>query len=61
MAEDRRQQEDLARRQADKDHRGAINRAALAAMVEGGMPEDCAKQAVTLIAKGQVPGITINY
>jgi len=61
LAEDRRQQADLARRQADKDHRGSTNRAALAAMVSGGMPEDCAKQAITLIAKGQIPSVTINY
>lgn len=58
---ERRQQEEVARRQADKEHRGTINRTAMQAMIDGGMPEECAKQAITLIARGQVPGITINY
>ncbi|USZ48097.1 hypothetical protein [Halomonas sp. DN3] len=61
LAEERRQQDELARRQADKQHRARINRAALEAMIDGGMPEDCAKTAITLIAKGQIPSITINY
>lgn len=61
LAEERRQQDELARRQADKEHRARINRAALEAMINGGMPEDCAKTAITLIAKGQIPSITINY
>ncbi len=49
------------RREADKAHKAKINRAALAAFVKGGMPEECAKQAVTLIAKGEIPAVTINY
>ena len=36
-------------------------RAALDAFVLGGMPPDCAKQAVTLIAKGLIPNIRITY
>lgn len=60
-AEQRRQQEEAARRQADKEHRARVNRAALQAMLENGMPEDCAKQAITLIARGEIPGIVINY
>lgn len=31
------------------------------AMIDGGMPEQCAKDAVTLIIEGKVPGVTINY
>lgn len=49
------------RREKDKAHKASINRAALDALVAGGMPEDCARQAVTLIAKGQIPNIRINY
>lgn len=49
------------RREADKAHRAAINRAALEAFVAGGMPEECAKQAITLIAKGLVPAVKITY
>lgn len=60
-AQQRHQQEEAARRQADKEHRARVNRAALKAMVGGGMPEDCAKQAITLIARGEIPGIVINY
>jgi len=31
------------------------------AFVAGGMTEECAKQAVTLIAKRQIPNIQITY
>ncbi len=48
-------------READKAHKKSINNAALAAFVAGGMPEDCAKAAVTLIAKGQIPAVRIIY
>ncbi|WLW59858.1 hypothetical protein RA224_21825 [Achromobacter aegrifaciens] len=49
------------RREDDLAHKASINRAALNAFVLGGMPEDCAKQAVTLIAKGLIPSIRITY
>jgi len=52
---------DLARREANKAHKAKINRAALAALVAGGLSEECAKQCVTLIASGQVPGVSIAY
>lgn len=48
-------------READIEHKKAINNAALAAFIAGGMPEDCAKQAITLIAKRLVPNISIQY
>jgi len=48
-------------READKARRAEVNRAALAAFIAGGMPEACAKQAVTLIAKRQIPGVAITY
>lgn len=67
-AERQRQADEQARieaeakaREADKAHKAAINRAALEAFVAGGMTEDCAKQAVTLIAKRQIPNIQITY
>ena len=50
-----------ARREKDKKHKAAINRAALAALVAGGLTEDCAKQCVTLIASGKVPAVSIAY
>lgn len=52
---------EAARREADKAHKGKVNRAALDAFVAGGMAEDCARQAVTLIAKGLIPNIRITY
>lgn len=57
----RREQEEVARRQADKEHRGRINRTAMQAFIDGGMPPECAKQAVTMLAKGEIPNATINY
>lgn len=57
-AEERRQAE---AREADKAHKGKINRAALQAFIDGGMPEDCAKKAVILIASRQIPAVTIHY
>lgn len=58
---ERREQEEVARRQANVEHRRKINQTAMQAMIDGGMPEQCAKDAIALIARGQVPGITINY
>nr|WP_272885858.1 hypothetical protein [Stutzerimonas stutzeri] len=67
-AERHRQADEQARiereakaREADIAHKGAINRAALEAFIAGGMPEACAKQAVTLIAKRQIPNVAITY
>lgn len=57
-AEILRQQE---AREADKAHRATINRAALEAFIAEGMPEACAKQAVTLIAQRKIPNISISY
>ena len=48
-------------RERDEVHRRTINRAALDAFIAGGMPESCAKQAVTLIAQRKIPNIAISY
>ncbi len=68
LDEQRRQQaaaDELVRqqqaRERDEAHRRNINRAALDAFVAGGMPEACAKQAVTLIAQRKIPAIAITY
>lgn len=67
-AERQRQADEQARiereakaREADKAHKKAINNEALAAFIAGGMPEECAKQAITLIAQRRIPHISINY
>lgn len=48
-------------RERDKNHRASINRAAMEAFVAGGMTEECAKQAITLIAQRKIPNIAISY
>lgn len=53
----RQQQE----RERDKAHRRSINRAALDAFIAGGMTEECARQAITLIAERKIPNIAISY
>jgi hypothetical protein len=57
-AEILRQQE---AREADQEHKKQINRAALEAFIAGGMTEECAKQAITLIAQRKIPAIAIQY
>src|SRR5690606_10387169 len=49
------------RREADIAHKASINNAALTALIENGLPDACAKQAVILIAKGLIPNIRIQY
>lgn len=49
------------RRERDKTHKAAVNRAAMDAFIGGGMTEDCARQAVTLIAKKSIPNVSITY
>ena len=62
-ADERAAQEaaDLAAREADTKHKGAVNRAALAALVEGGIDAETAKKVIALIAKKMIPAIGIQY
>lgn len=67
-AERQRQADEQARierearaREADIAHKKTVNNEALAAFIAGGMPEECAKQAVTLIAQRRIPHIAISY
>lgn len=59
--EQARLQREAEAREADKAHKAKINRAAMEAFMAGGMTEECAKQAVTLIAKRQIPSVSITY
>ncbi|MFG1462315.1 hypothetical protein V5F77_05390 [Xanthobacter sp. DSM 24535] len=52
---------DTKRREANKAHRAKINRAALEALVVGGIPEDIAKEVLKLIILRAVPAISIAY
>ena len=49
------------RREADKAHNGRVNRAAMKALIEGGLTEESAKMAITLIAQGKIPSVRISY
>lgn len=50
-----------AKREANKAHKAKINRTALAALVDGGLSDECARQCITLIASGKVPAVAISY
>jgi hypothetical protein len=52
---------ELAAREKDREHKKAINSAALADFMAGGMTEDCAKLAITLIVQKAVRNVTMNY
>jgi DNA recombination-dependent growth factor C len=49
-----------AKREANKAHKAKINNAALSALVDGGISEECAKACVILIASGSVPNVQIS-
>ncbi len=62
MAEIAEQEKQAAiAREADKQHRAKINRAAMVEMIAGGMDEEQAKMAIIMIAKKQIPNIIIQY
>lgn len=60
-AEKQAEADALAKREANKAHKGRINKKAMQCFIKGGLSEDCAKQAVILLAKGVIDGAQINY
>ena len=48
-------------RERDKTHRAAVNNKALDALVANGVSKSAAKTAITVIAKGLIPGVKISY
>ncbi len=48
-------------RERDRTHKAKVNRAAVDALIAGGIPEEHAKQAVTLIAQRKIPAVQIAY
>ena len=50
-----------ATRAADRKHRGAVNSAALAALVALGVSEEHAKAVVLAIVAGSIPNVSIRY
>ncbi|EOG3908761.1 hypothetical protein ACLBR3_004373 [Salmonella enterica] len=61
LAEEKRIADEAAARAADVEHRRTINAAAVQALIDQGIPNDCAKACVVAIARGKVPATTINY
>lgn len=61
LAEEKRIADEVAKREADVEHRRTINRQSVAELVAAGLPEDCAQKCVAAIAKGSVAAIRINY
>lgn len=57
----RAEEAETARREADKAHKAKINRAALAALVAGGIDEATAKAVIKLIASKAIPAVSISY
>lgn len=56
-----REQAEAEKRESNKRHAAKINNEALAAFIAGGLTEECAKTAVTLIAKRAIPNVSIAY
>lgn len=56
-----REAAETRRREQDRAHKAGINRAALDALVAGGIAEDTARTVITLIATGKVPAVRISY
>lgn len=54
-------EEERLKREQNVAHMKKINNEALKSFVENGLTEDCAKLAISLIAKKLIPNITINY
>jgi len=52
---------ETAKRERNRAHKAAINRAAMDSLIAAGVPEECAKQVVTLIAQGKVENVSIAY
>lgn len=60
-AEKQAEADALAKREANKAHKGRINKKAMECFIKGGLSEECAKQAVKLLANGVIDGVQINY
>ncbi len=50
-----------SKREANKAHAKKINGAALEALVAGGVPKEVGMLVITMIAKGEVPNVNIEY
>jgi len=55
------EREEQEKREHNTKHKAAINNAAVAAFVAGGISEEIARQVVTMIAKKSIPSVSISY
>ena len=60
-AEKKRIDDETARREADTEHKGKINREAMAAVMECGVDKDTAIKVIKAIHKGLIPNVKISY
>lgn len=60
-AQAQREREEAERRERNQKHRGKIHREAMEAIAKSGCSDEVAKSIVTLIAKGEVPHVSIQY
>lgn len=56
-----KEEAEAKRREENKKHKAKIHREAVAGLVDGGIPDEQAKDVVTLIAKGLVPNVRVVY
>lgn len=56
-----REKDEESRRAANKKHNAAVNNKAKDALIVAGLSDQAATQAVTAIAKGMIPNVTIRY
>ncbi len=57
----RAEAEEQARRERNKKHKAKINNDALSALLNSGISEDQGKTIITMIAKGEIPNVSISY
>lgn len=57
----KKEEEDRERRERNKRHLAKINNEAMQDFIKGGLTEEAAKLAVTLIAKKEIRNVQINY
>lgn len=55
------EKKEAEQRERNRAHKAKVNNEIVAALVEGGMSQTAAKQAVTLIAKRSIPHVAISY
>lgn len=61
IAEEKRIKEEADRRAADVENRRAVNQLALTQFIDAGIPEECAKKCISVIAKGLITPIQMKY